>query len=96
MLPSQVVVCFAESGKEADMAVIDRKFYQTWRGPRPTDQDSWWLVFDSEAKRLLVRHEWQTSNHSGFDELEVAEFLQQTGAAQTALIDSLFLVPAEA
>jgi hypothetical protein len=43
-----------------------------------------------------VRHEWQASRHNGFDEFEVAEFLKQTGAAQTALIDSLFLVPADA
>ena len=78
------------------MAAIVRKFYQTWRGPGPADQDSWSLVFDAEARHLLVRHEWQTSRHDGFDELEVAEFLKQTGSAQTALIDSLFLVPADA
>jgi hypothetical protein len=78
------------------MAVIDRKFYQSWRGPAPTDQDSWCLVYDTETRRLLVRHEWQTSRHNGLDDLEVAEFLKETGAAQTALIDSLFLVPADA
>ena len=78
------------------MAAIDRRFYQSWRGPNPTDQDSWSLVFDPETRRLLVRHEWHTSRHDGFDELDVAEFLQQTGAAQTALIDSLFQVPADA
>jgi hypothetical protein len=78
------------------MTVINRKFYQSWRGPTPTDQDSWCLVFDAETKRLFVRHEWQTSRHNGFDELEVAEFLKQAGDAQTALIDSLFLVPADA
>jgi hypothetical protein len=78
------------------MAAIDRRFYQSWRGPAPADQDSWCLVFDAETRRLLVRHEWQASRHNGFDEFEVAEFLKQTGAAQTALIDSLFLVPADA
>jgi hypothetical protein len=82
--------------KGADMAVIQRKFYQSSRGPAPADEDSWCLVFDAETRRLLVRHEWQASGHSGFDELEVAEFLEQTGGAQTALIDSLFLVPADA
>jgi hypothetical protein len=30
------------------------------------------------------------------DEFELAEFLKETGAAQTVLIDSLFLVPAVA
>ena len=78
------------------MATIDREFYQSWRGPAPSDQDSWRLVFDPEARRFLVRHEWQTSRHDGFDELEVAEFLKQTGEAQTALIECLFLVPADA
>lgn len=78
------------------MAVIQRKFYQSSRGPAPADEDSWCLVFDAETRRLLVRHEWQASGHGGFDELEVAEFLEQTGGAQTALIDSLFLVPADA
>ena len=78
------------------MAVINRRFYQSWRGPSPSDQDSWSLLFDSETRCLLVRHEWQTSNHNGFDEFEVAEFLKQAGDAQTALVDSLFLVPADA
>jgi hypothetical protein len=79
-----------------DMAVIQRKFHQSWRGPAPADEDSWWLVYDAEIRRLLVRHEWQASGHSGFDESEIAEFLQQAGGAQAALIDSLFSVPAEA
>jgi hypothetical protein len=78
------------------MTAIDRPFYQSWRGPAAADQDSWHLVFDQETRRLLVRHEWQTSRHDGFDEFEVAEFLKQTGEAQTALIDSLFLVPVDA
>jgi hypothetical protein len=78
------------------MAVINRKFYQNWRGPGPADQDIWSLVFDPETRRLHVRHEWQTSRHDGFDEFEVAEFLKQAGSAQAALIDSLFLVAADA
>ena len=78
------------------MTVINRQFYQTWRGPAPNDQDSWSLSFDEETRRLLVRHEWRTSRHAGFDEFEISEFLKQTGEAQTALIDSLFLVPADA
>jgi hypothetical protein len=78
------------------MAIINRQFYQSWRGPAASDQDSWHLVFDEETRRLRVRHEWQTSRHNGFDEYEVAEFLTQTGEAQAALIDSLFMVPADA
>jgi hypothetical protein len=76
--------------------MISREFYQTWRGPAPTDQDSWCLVFDETDRRLLVRHEWQTSGHSGFDDFEIAEFLKESGDAQTALIDSLFRVPVDA
>ena len=72
------------------MAVIRRKFYQSWRGPARADEDSWWLVYDAEIRRLLVRHEWQASGHSGFEESEIAEFLQQDGGAQAALIESLF------
>ena len=78
------------------MTAINREFYQSWRGPAAADQDSWSLVFDEVTRRLLVRHEWQASRHSGCDEFEVAEFLKQTGAAQGALIDSLFLVPVDA
>ena len=78
------------------MTAINRQFYQSWRGPTPADQDIWSLVFDEATRRLLVRHQWQASRHNGCDEYEVAEFLKQTGAAQTALIDSLFLVPADA
>ncbi|SHK02233.1 hypothetical protein SAMN05444159_2206 [Bradyrhizobium lablabi] len=78
------------------MAVINRKFYWSSRGPARADEDSWCLVFDTETRRLLVRHEWQASGHNGLDELPVAEFLEPDGAAQTALIDSLFRVPADA
>jgi hypothetical protein len=78
------------------MAVINRKFYQSWRGPTPADQDHWSLVFDDDSRRLLVRHEWQAFRHNGVDEMEIAEFLQTTGPEQTALIQSLFLVPADA
>jgi hypothetical protein len=53
-------------------------------------------VFDAETRRLLVRHEWQTSSDNGFEDSEVAELLKQTGSAQSALIDSLFLAPADA
>jgi hypothetical protein len=78
------------------MAAINREFFRNWRGPGPADQDSWCLVFDPETRRLLVRHEWQTSRHNGLDEFEIAEFLKQAGEPQSALIDSLFKVPADA
>jgi hypothetical protein len=78
------------------MAVINRRFYQSWRGPSPNHQDFWSLMFDQESRHLLVRHEWQGSRYNGFEDLELAEFLKQPGSAQAALIDSLFLVPVDA
>jgi hypothetical protein len=78
------------------MAAIQRQFYRSARGPAPTDEDSWCLVFDPRTKRLFVRHQWQTARHSGVDEFELAEFLEQDGAPQDALIEELFLVPANA
>jgi len=78
------------------MAAIQHEFYRSWRGPAPADEDSWSLVFDPETRRLLVRHQWQASGHSGFDDLDVTQFLQQAGGAQTALVESLFRLPADA
>jgi hypothetical protein len=74
------------------MTAIQREFYRSARGPAPADEDSWCLVFDREKKRLLVRHEWQSSRYSGVEDLELDEFLEQAGAAQTALIEMLFPV----
>jgi hypothetical protein len=77
------------------MATIQREFYQGARGPKPADKDSWHLIFDRNTRRLFIRHEWQTTGHNGVDEFEIAEFLEQGGAEQAALIDSLFLVHAD-
>jgi hypothetical protein len=78
------------------MAVIQREFYRSARGPQPGDEDWWVLIFDGAIGRLFVRHEWQAAGHSGIDEFEIAEFLEQKGSAQTALIDSLFRLHADA
>ena len=72
------------------MQIAQREFYRSFRGPTPKDEDAWRLVFDRATKRLVVRHEWETSGHSGVDEFNIAEFLAQEGAPQTALIDELF------
>ena len=77
------------------MAIIQREFYRSARGPSPRDEDWWVLVFDRVIGRLFVRHEWHAAGHSGVDEFEIAEFLAQQGAAQTTLIDSLFQVHAD-
>jgi hypothetical protein len=78
------------------MAVIQREFYRSARGPSPRDEDWWILVFDRTNGRLFVRHEWQSVGHGGLDEFEVAEFLQHEGAAQSALLEALFQVHADA
>jgi hypothetical protein len=72
------------------MAIIQREFYRSARGPTPVDEDVWRLVFDRRAMRVLVRHEWETTGHSGVDEFEIGEFLAQDSAAQAALIEILF------
>jgi hypothetical protein len=72
------------------MATIQREFYRSSRGPAPTDEDTWRLVFDPSAMRLFIRYEWEAAGHGGVDEFEIAEFLTQEGAAQAALIGRLF------
>jgi hypothetical protein len=79
------------------MATIEREFYRSARGPAPTDEDAWRLVFDRRMRRLLVRHEWDAAGHNGVNEFEIAEFLAQDGAAAAELIKILFgRVPANA
>jgi hypothetical protein len=77
------------------MATIQREFYRSTRGPAPTDGDWWCLVLAPETHRLFVRHEWQTARHSGVDEFEIAEFLEQESPARDALMDDLFHVHAD-
>jgi hypothetical protein len=77
-------------GGAMTMAIIQREFYRSVRGPTPKDEDVWRLVFDCGTKRLTVRHEWETSGHSVVDDFDLDEFLAQEGAPQTALIDELF------
>ena len=72
------------------MTPLEREFYRSFQGPAPTDDDAWRLVFDHTAMRLTVRHEWQTTRHSGKDDFTVDEFLAQPGEPQKALIALLF------
>ena len=70
------------------MQIVQREFYRSARGPIPKDEDVWSLIFDSDTRRLVVRHEWETRGQ--FDEFNIDELLAQEGAEQTALIDELF------
>jgi hypothetical protein len=72
------------------MTVIQREFYRSARGPAPTDEDIWSLIFDTASARLAVRHEWTSTGHSGVDEYEISEFLAQEGAERTAFLGILF------
>jgi hypothetical protein len=72
------------------MATIEREFYRSARGPASTDEDTWRLVYDRRAMRLLVRHEWEAAGHNGVDEFDITEFLAQDGAAPAELIKILF------
>lgn len=42
-------------GAERGMSVHERELYRTTRGPTPSDEESWHLVFDPDTKRLVVR-----------------------------------------
>jgi hypothetical protein len=72
------------------MAILEREFYCSARGPAPADEDTWQLVFDQNAKRLFVRHEWHAARHAGTDEFTLDEFLIQGDAASEALLALLF------
>jgi len=72
------------------MRSIEREFYHSARGPRPSDAESWRLVFDCDAGTLLVRHEWNSERHAGVDEFGIGEFLTQDGGPQNALLALLF------
>jgi hypothetical protein len=72
------------------MAMLEREFYRSARGPAPADEDVWRLVFDQNTKRLFVRHEWQSTGHAGVEDYTVDEFLTRQGAAADALLTLLF------
>jgi len=66
------------------LAILEREFFRSARGPTPGDIDTWHLIFDETDANLLVRHEWRTERHSGVDDFTVAEFLLSEGAARDA------------
>ena len=76
------------------MAILEREFFRSARGPAPADVDIWRLILDEKGANLSVRHEWRTERHSGTDDFTVGEFLLLEGAARDALLAALF-PPAE-
>jgi hypothetical protein len=72
------------------MATLEREFYYNARGPKPTDEDVWRLVYDQKLRRLFVRHEWQATGHNGVREYTIDEFVAEHGVAADALVELLF------
>ena len=64
------------------MRSIEREFYHGARSLRPSDAESWRLVFDRDAGTLLVRHEWNSERQAGVHEFGIGEFLTQEGGPQ--------------
>ena len=71
------------------MPLLRKPLYQRSEGP---DEDSWRLVFDTDANRLFVEHEKQRGDTRGqgygieTDEVEIAEFLNGSSPGQAELV----------
>ena len=68
------------------MPLLKKEFYKPVKGPLANDEDWWRLVFDTDAKRLYVEHEWSYMDigrggkcDSGKSETEISEYLKQAG-----------------
>lgn len=76
------------------MPMLKKEFYKRANGPIMNDEDWWRLVFDTDAKRLYVEHQWSYLDvrrgqcDGGKAELEISDFLNQSGqgAAQQELV----------
>ena len=69
------------------MALLKRELHRTAKGPVMNDQDWWRLVFDTDANRLYVEHEWHHTDvrgrgetDQGRSEMDVGAFLSRFGA----------------
>lgn len=91
------------------MTLLKRELHKRTKSPTSNDQDWWWLVFDTDTKRLYVEHAWEyvdvregsSEPHKGHAEFEFTAFLRDAheGLAQQALIrliSSLFEDPQRA
>jgi hypothetical protein len=66
------------------MPMLKKEFYRTATGPVANDEDWWRLVFDTDARRLYVEHEWAYVDvrkggrgDDGKVEIEINEFLNK-------------------
>jgi hypothetical protein len=68
------------------MPLLRKELHKRVKGSLANDEDWWRLVFDTDAKRLYVEHEWSHVDlgangraDSGKAETDIATFLAQGG-----------------
>ena len=83
------------------MAKLTRLLHELVRGVHKENEDRWRLVFDTEAKRLYVEHEWSHSDvwrvsrsNTGTSEFDINGFLvegeEPAQAELLRIIEGLF------
>ena len=84
------------------MAVLKRLLHQRATGPVGNDEDWWRLVFDTDAGRLYVEHEWEHTDVRGLgvsnksiEQIDIESFLLQPGQSAAhrelcSLLERLF------
>ena len=83
------------------MAKLTRPLHELVRGGHMENEDWWRLVFDTEAKRLFIEHEWNhtdmwraSRSNNGAAEFDINAFLAEGEAPAQAellrVIESLF------
>jgi hypothetical protein len=74
---------------ETDMPLLRKPLYQRNEG---RDEDRWRLAFDTDTRRLFVEHETTRGDMRGSgystdtDEIDVADFLRESGEGQRELV----------
>lgn len=66
------------------MVLLKRELYRRATGPVMNEEDWWRLVFDQDAKRIYVEHEWDNVNvrgggqvRQGTAEIDINSFLNE-------------------
>jgi len=83
------------------VAELRRQLHYRMKGSMGNDEDWWVLVFDPEARKLYVEHEWDNVPLSGGKgtrgkrNISIGDFLQEGGQGKqhselVALIEAMF------
>ena len=67
------------------MPLLKRELHRIAKGPGMNGEDQWRLVFDTDAKRLYVEHEWHhtdlrgggSASSKGRSQMDIGSFLGQ-------------------